>query len=494
MAKVIIWRDGVSKILSFIPPMQLHQALEQAGMAVAHPCGGRGVCGKCAVKLSGEVSEPNAAEVKAGTRLSCQAVLLGDVEVHLPASHSGTQIEISGSDAVGSFAPMEGKLGAAVDIGTTTIAMKLLDLHTGEVLSSAGMLNPQNRVAADVMGRIGAAMNGQGPKLQEQVVSALMALIREDCEKAGCQIAEVDTMVVTGNTTMLYLLTGKDPSCLSCAPFIADELFGFKIKEWGMNIYLPPCMNAFVGADITCAVQASGMCERSETSLLCDIGTNGEIALWKDGKLYVTSTAAGPAFEGAGISCGCGSVDGAIDRVWVEDGQVCAHTIGDAAAVGVCGSGLIDAIAAFLNVEIVDETGASEEDELMLRDGVALQPKDVRAVQVAKAAIAAGMETLMETAGVSVSDVKTLYIAGGFGSHLNVHSGARIGLIPEELVDRVQIIGNAALAGAVELLRNRFAVEIAENIAENTVHLNLGGNPVFSEKYMEQMLFPEAEN
>ena len=248
-------------------------------------------------------------------------------------------------------------------------------------------------------------------------------------------------------------------------------------------------MNAFVGADITTAVLASGMCQKDEVSLLCDIGTNGEMALWKDGVLYVTSTAAGPAFEGAGISCGCGSVRGAIDRVWLENDKICVHTLGDAEAVGVCGSGLIDAIAAGLESEQIDETGAMDDDELVLSGDVALEPQDVRAVQLAKAAIAAGMEMLAETAGIPMEDIKTLYIAGGFGSHLNVESAVKIGLLPEVLSDRAKILGNAALSGAVQVLLDRNARGTLSDIAAKSQHVNLGGNPKFNEKYIDMMFF-----
>ena len=248
-------------------------------------------------------------------------------------------------------------------------------------------------------------------------------------------------------------------------------------------------MNAFVGADITCAVLASGMCDRNETALLCDVGTNGEIALWKDGALFVSSTAAGPAFEGAGISCGVSSVRGAIDRVWTEHDRVCVHTIGDAPAVGVCGSGLIDAVAAFLDTEQIDETGAMEADALPLAEGIMLTRADVRAVQLAKAAIAAGILTLMETAGVSPDEVSAVYIAGGFGSHLNVDSAARIGLIPPALAKRVKVLGNAALTGAARLLLDRREHDRAREIARRARHVALGGNPRFNERYMDQMFF-----
>ena len=482
MAELRIMRGGETVVVRFEGQPLLDDVLRQAGVYTPHPCGGRGTCGKCAVELYGNVSASNTAEEKAGVRLSCQAVLLGDAVVVLPEEQGGAQIETSTGQAEFEFCPMEGKLGAAVDIGTTTIAVKLYDLADGRCIGTAAGLNPQRSIAADVMGRIEAAMKDQLSLLQQQVTEKVEGLLKE----AG---GVPDVLVVTGNTTMLYLLTGRDPACLSKAPFVADTLFGVDALLFGQDTYLPPCMNAFVGADITTAVLASGMCEGNAPALLCDIGTNGEMALWKDGRLYVTSTAAGPAFEGAGISCGCGSVRGAIDRVWLEDGELCVHTLDDAEAVGVCGSGLIDAIAAGLLSEAIDETGAIVDDEMVLAENVALQPKDIRAVQLAKAAIAAGMEMLLERAGASMEEVETLYIAGGFGSHLNTESAVTIGLLPAELKDRTKIIGNAALAGAVQTLLNRHARGVLEKIAASSEHVNLGGDPQFNEKYIEKMFF-----
>ena len=491
MAQLTIIRDGQSHEFKFQAPLPLDAALERAGFSIPRPCGSRGICGKCAVELTGNVSAPNSAERNAGSRLSCQAILLGDAQVTLPSSKQAEQIAVSGIELPITLNPMSGLLGAAVDIGTTTLALKLYELATGRLLADAAMLNPQTGIAADVMGRISAALNGQQLKLQQQVTDAIETLLHTACEKANVPTDQVDQLVLTGNTTMLYLLTQRNPDCLSHAPFQADTLFGGRETILDRAAYLPPCMNAFVGADITCAVLASGMTSSPATALLCDIGTNGEIALWKDGTLYVTSTAAGPAFEGAGISCGCGSIAGAIDKVWVDSSEICAHTIGDVPAVGICGSGLIDAVAAYLKTELVDETGAADEDELPLRDGVVLVPRDIRAVQLAKAAIAAGIQTLTESANATYDEIQTLYIAGGFGSHLNVASAAAIGLIPHELADRVKVIGNASLSGSVQLLLNKDSITAAETIANHAVHLNLGGNPSFNEHYMEQMFFPE---
>lgn len=482
MATLSVWSNGNFKKIVFQPPQPLHMLLEEAGFYGLRPCGGLGKCGKCAVTLSGEVSAPNEAEAAAGLRLACQAEVLGDAQVFLPTTADLQQIQTE-SDARISFTPADG-IGISVDIGSTTLVLRRYDLKTGMLLGQSAMINPQTGIAADVMGRIGAAMEGKGNLLQTQILDALALLLHQ----AG---GAADQAVITGNTTMLYLLTGEDPASLSRAPFEADDLFDRDVSVLDIPTYLPPCMNAFVGADISCAVLASDMC-RQKTSLLCDIGTNGEIALWKDGILSVTSTAAGPAFEGALISCGCSSIPGAIDKVWWEDGALRIHTIGDLPAVGICGSGLIDAVAVLLQQELMDETGALDED-VALAPGVTLLQKDIRALQLAKAAIAAGIQTLLETSGTTCDEIETFYLAGGFGSHLDLTNAAAIGLIPEALVRKTKVIGNAALAGASQLLLDPSAEKKIRDIAGRSRHFNLGGNPVFNNNYMEQMLFPYNE-
>ena len=299
MAKLIIWQNGSSQEVIFNPPAKLDGVLQQNHIIRSHPCGGRGICGKCKVKFVGCVSEPNPMEQQAGTRLSCQAVLLGDAEVWLSEASSMIQIEISSrgnETGIDKLNPMEGRLGAAFDIGTTTLALKLFDLKTGKCIGQSSMENPQRAVAADVMGRIQAALDGEGETLKRQIRRALSELLALACQDAGCAQSYVDAMVIVGNTTMLYLIAGESPKSLAYAPFLADDLFDRTEIILDRRTYLPPCMNAFVGADITAAVLASRMCEQDETTLLCDIGTNGEMALWKDGILYVASTAAGPAF------------------------------------------------------------------------------------------------------------------------------------------------------------------------------------------------------
>ena len=213
------------------------------------------------------------------------------------------------------------------------------------------------------------------------------------------------------------------------------------------------------------------------------------MVLWHEGTLYACSTAAGPAFEGAGISMGMGGKTGAIDRVWVQDGALQAHVIGEAAPIGLCGSGLVDAVAALLDTEILDETGYLEDDPAVIADPVEVTQEDIRAVQLAKSAIHAGMRTLIHTAGLTPDDVATLYIAGGFGSYLNVNSAGKIGLLPEELTNRVTVLGNAALTGAAMLLLCDDLRPACERLARRTKVVELAANPVFVSEYMERMMF-----
>lgn len=489
MANVTVFQDGNTFSLSFEPPMNLECALEALDLRFPHPCGGAGKCNKCSVILSGAVSAPTPAEDRVGTRLSCQTVLLGDASVWLPDSAEIEQIQLSA--AASGADPMDGRYGAAVDIGTTTLALSLYRLSDGVLLAQSTAMNPQTVVAADVIGRIQAAMEGELESLCEMIQTAIKDLLSRACAQSQVPEKEVDVLVITGNTTMLYLLTSRNPVSLSKAPFLADTLFDTEVWLLDRRVYLPSCMNAFVGADITCSVLASSMCSREETALLCDIGTNGELALWKDGQLYVTSTAAGPAFEGANIRCGCGSILGAVDHAWVECGELKIHTIADAVPVGICGSGLVDLIAAALTLEILDETGAMDEN-LFIGSNVELIQSDIRAVQMAKAAIGAGIETILTYAGISPHEVQQLFIAGGFGSHLCISSAVAIGLIPEALKDRVTVIGNGALTGASQMLLNQQLPKQASTFAEKSIHVDLGGNPVFADRYIEHMFFPTS--
>lgn len=491
MPELTVRRGHQVFTLPFDAPAPLSPLLERAGLAVAKPCGGRGVCGKCAVLAEGEVSLPEAAEMRLGARLACRLTLLGNACITLPGEQCMAQIETGRSTVLKPVRPMPGRAGAAIDIGTTTLALALYDLTTGKRLATAAMPNPQLSVAADVIGRIDAAMHGAGDRLRQSLEAALNTLLVSACARAEQDPRQVASLVVTGNTTMLYLLTGREPSSLARAPFEADHLFDGEITLLGRSAYLPPCLHAFVGADTVCALLAAGLTEKNETALLCDIGTNGELALWHGGRLRVASTAAGPAFEGAGISCGCGSIPGAIDRVWVQEGSLRLSTIGGGAPVGLCGSGLVDAVAALLALGIIDETGAMEGEGYTLAEGVRLLPQDIRAVQLAKAAMAAGTAALLNSAACTGDRVETLYVAGGFGSHLEPASAAAIGLLPPVLLRRVKGLGNAALDGAAMLLLDTSLRQKLRSLKACTEHVRLDGNGFFSSRYIEEMLFPE---
>ncbi len=472
--------------LSFEGTPTVQQVLEENGVTMPHPCGGRGVCGNCRIEVSGEVSSPDEKEAAFGCRLSCRTTLYGNasatlcVDKHIHAE-STTQ-NIKGCD----LQKNSDRVGAAVDIGTTTVALSVYDMGAGVCLAAETALNPQSTVSADVIGRMDAAIRGRLTELQDMVTGC----IKELAQKTG-YLDKIEKWIITGNTTMLYLLTGRNPESLSAYPFLADCLFGNEFSFLGKEAYLPECMHAFVGADITCAIIDSGMCDVKETSLLCDIGTNGEMALWKNGKLYVCSTAAGPAFEGAGISCGCQSVEGAIEQVSLMGDCLQIRTIGGTKPIGLCGSGIIDAIACLLDQGTIDETGAIEEDEVAICDGISLQRKDIRNVQLAKAAIAAGIKTLLLATDTSEEEINTCYIAGGFGSHLHIDSAIRIGLLPQGFETKINVIGNAALKGAARLLTEPELAQNVHGMVSEATCMNLAGMPEFSESYVEEMFFPE---
>ncbi len=463
----------------------LSSLLREHGFPIDLPCGGRGICGKCRVEASGCLSPLTAKETAADGRLACQTHLLGDARVNLTSKQLMENIAASGELPSFLTNPLQGRYGMAVDIGTTTLAATLIDLTNGQVLATATEENAQRMIAADVIGRIEGALDGQSGLLQDLAAKAVDDLRGRLCSQVKIPTDAIDQTIITGNTTMLYLYTGRNPEPLSHAPFQADFLFGHWVSP---NMYLPQCLSAFVGADITCAILASQMCIHEETALLVDIGTNGEVVLWHEGKLYVCATAAGPAFEGSGLEHGCSSVAGAIDGVWVQDGSLAFSTISAVPAMGICGSGIIDLLQTLLKLQQLDETGLLFTERIQLEGQIYLTQKDVRNVQLAKSAIMAGILTLCQTVGVDLSDVAILYLAGGFGKHINLQNAGGIGLIPQALVDRTKVIGNASLVGAQMLLLQKNFLKETENYLQNSQVVTLSSNPLFSEIYINSMM------
>lgn len=477
-----------------------------AAQALDTPCGGDGRCGKCRVMARGALSAPDAAEKRVlapaaltdGWRLACRARILGDATVTLPIA-AARQIRTDGYMPAFTPSPMYARYGVAVDIGTTTLAAQLCG--EGACLAAASALNPQAGFGADVISRIGYALSGpaQAAALAASVREGIAGLCRQLCAEAAVPATAVDALVLTGNTAMLYLLTGRDPACLSAAPFTAEHLFdetlpaeALQLPFPGARVVLPPCISGFVGADIVTALLASDICARPETALLVDIGTNGEIALWHDGRLLCCSTAAGPAFEGAGIEMGMGGKAGAVDHVTVNGGALVAHTVGGGAPVGICGSGLVDALACLLETGQLSETGLLAGGRAVIAPPVALTQRDVRMAQLAKSAVCAGIETAVARRGLSYADVQSFCVAGGFGSYVHMENAGRIGLIPRALVPVTRVLGNAALSGAVMLLQNTAFLGDVRHIAAAAETLELSTSPAFAAAYVDGMLFPEA--
>ena len=471
------------------------------------PCGGHGKCGKCKVIAGGELSPLTEAELNllssdelvGGARLACLTRALGNCDITTVSEREISQIVTAGELPKIEIKPLFAKYGVAIDIGTTTLAARLYDTK-GYLLAHTSRLNPQQEWGADVISRIEAALDGKAQELAKAIRQALDDMIYELADIAKISTKDVDCAVITGNTIMLSLLTEQSVEPFSHAPFNAKRLFAetitsdeIELYNLSQNtpIYLPPCISAFVGADTTCALLATQLCD-GNTAMIADIGTNGEMALWHNKKLTVCSTAAGPAFEGVGISMGMRGADGAIDKVQIENGRLKAHVIGGGAPTGICGSGLVDAVACMLDLELVDESGYLEDDEFVIKSPVCLTPKDIRMLQLAKSAICAGIVALVDTEKLNASDISTLYIAGGFGNYLNKKNAAKIGLLPKDLTEGSKTVGNAALAGAAMILLNAEIKEKGEKIASSANTLDLSTNPVFSDQYMSGMMLGEV--
>ena len=489
------------------------------------PCAGRGVCGKCAVRISGEFSPAGDAEKKLlgskindGFRLACHTFILGDCAIELDESTYAIKTDIESetqlypSPYTKKFAKQNcAAVGMAADIGTTTVAVFFYNLITGRHLYTASCLNPQKAFGADVMSRIELCVNdSENVKiLHGIIINALNVLANEFSQNTDIKKEFICDCVIAGNTTMQLLAHGLDPASLGASPFIPQSLFGCEVKsrDIGLNIpgntYFMPAIGGFLGGDITACLLSRDFDRIKHDAFLIDIGTNGEMALLSSGKIIACSTAAGPAFEGAKIRFGTGSINGAIKSFKLEDGLK-TETIGNAPPRGICGSGLIDAAAEFVRERLIDETGRIDEDyegsyknlicdtqdglSLALTEdkSIYLTSRDIRELQLAKAAIRAGAITLLKSAD---SESAAGFIAGGFGSAINLKSAAVLGLLPKELSFNAQAIGNAAGSGAVKCLLSRKNRTRAQKIADNVQVIDLSVNKIFEEEFIEGMMF-----
>jgi uncharacterized 2Fe-2S/4Fe-4S cluster protein (DUF4445 family) len=470
---------------------------------VEFPCGGRGLCKGCKIKvLSGSLPVTNedarklsAAEVAAGWRLACCARPLEPLVLELEQFEAA----ILSDDSKFAFTPQEG-LGIAVDLGTTTLVAQLLDLQTGNVLGVRAELNAQARHGADIMSRVEFAVAGSGRAalvslIREQIGEICFGLVRDLSEARGLK-----RVVIVGNTVMHHLFCDIDLEPLSHVPFEphrpGQQVFSANGLGWNLpgnpEVQFLACLGGFVGSDILAGILATNLHNSDVLVGLMDLGTNGEIVVGNRHRMLCASTAAGPAFEGARISMGMRAATGAISEVHARGDSFVCHVIGNGTPRGICGSGLVDAVAVALNLNRVTFRGRLVDGEsLGLLAPVALNQWDIRELQLAKGAIAAGLRILLEQWGATMEDLREVNLAGAFGNYINYDSARRIGLLnfPAE---KVQPVGNTALKGAkVALFSPSSQADTCSTILQHTTHVSLHEDPHFQEIYVEEMSFPD---
>ncbi len=503
----IVHRNGEQKITAALEQSFL-DSLRAAGYTLAADCGGDGRCGKCRVRVSGEVKRRDGERFLAQRQslLACEHFPAGPCRVELP-DEAALRVMTDAKAIPGGGTG----LGAAIDIGTTTVAASLYDLGSGRCLGTLGERSAQRPFGADVIRRITAcAQDGGLEALRGAIAAQLGQMLAALCKKSGEPVAALRRVSVAGNTVMEHIFAGLDPQSIGVAPFRPLSLFGdcrpaARIPGLapGTELYLAPAVAGYVGGDITAGLLAAGERTLTGTTLFIDIGTNGEMALGDEQGWLCCATAAGPAFEGAEIACGMPGAPGAIDRVWLESGEIRFHVIGGGAAQGICGSGLLDAAAALLEAEMLMPSGRLDGDDgrigkiegelcYFFTDSVYLTASDIRALQLAKAAIRAGIDTLLELKGLEAEDVAQCLIAGGFGAYMRVESACALGLLPEALGAKTRHIGNAAARGAALALREEERGTL-ERLAAKCEYHELSGSRVFNDYYIEAMSFPDPE-
>lgn len=549
------------------------------------PCNAVGKCGKCKIKVSGDLNEITKSEqkilsedeIKSNIRLACLTYCNSDCEITLIENNSAviansvtgvnknfsenfefvdfelekTSLKNQIDDEQNVIKSSKGKInsisldilkklpdyirennnnlkgivkdkklislnekayGIALDIGTTTVVAYFYDLLNANHIGTFSGINKQKAYGADVVSRIDYANENNLDVLQTTIINQINSFI----DKSKLDPKSIFEITVSGNTTMLHLLAGISPKNIGVSPFIPATMFGenFNATELGLKtnknatIHLGKCLSAYVGGDITFGMLSVDVDNSKQTCLYIDVGTNGEMGVCKNYEITVCSTAAGPAFEGAHIKYGIGGIEGAISEVKLVDNEISFKTIANKKPLGICGSGLIDAISVLKQLEIIDETGrfadkevlpvhlakriiTTDQQEFIIdeKSGISITQKDVRQIQLAKAAISAGISTLLETEKISMDQIDVFYVAGGFGMFIYPESACNIGLFPEKLKNKIKIIGNAAGIGAINaLLDNEFKLR-AEQLAKKSKYIELSNNAFFQEEYIDNMIF-----
>jgi len=459
-----------------------------------------------------------ATEVAAGVRLACLLRPDRDLSIRVPESTAAgdLQVTVHGDPKT---PKADGPLGLAVDLGTTTLAATLVSLGDGATLASGSTMNPQVRFGGDVMTRIDHGSTAEGlHELKTAAQRGITRLFESLCRAVSCPAGDIERVVLGGNTAMLQILAGVDPSPLGQSPFTVGleggkdypaEHFGLPLAD-GCRVYVPPVMHAFCGPDISIGLLAIESLRVKGPTLFMDIGTNGELALEAGGRRLVTSAAAGPAFEGMGLACGSIARPGAVDAAWTGEGDLRVRTVAHASVNGICGSGAVDLMAALYRLRALERSGRMLESAetqafrpdlavrlqeiedtpvVVIGPGVYLSQHDIRQLQLAKAAIRTAVDMLLSEAGVQ--QVDRVVLAGGFGHTLRPTSLEAIGMLPPGFAARVEHAGNTCLRGGVLLLQNPEARDRIEAKAAAAEHVVLVGQAEYMDRFVDQMELPE---
>ena len=470
MPRICVICNGEERTINASAGARLSDVLIANGIYVEHPCGGRGSCKKCEVLINGK------------TELSCLYTVEQEIVVRI--SDAAEMRSVSGAEESGGRTE---NTCLCLDIGSTTLAMALVSLEEGKIVKVITKTNPQCAFGADVISRIEfAAKNGTEP-LSSAVREAINGMIDEI--ERECGNAHFSKMYVSGNATMLHLLLDVDCASMGVAPYTpcftdAREVSGGSIGlERVDRISLLPSVSAFVGADIVAGMNQIGMPSEGKYALLIDLGTNAEVVLYGKEVAYATAAAAGPCFEGANIFCGMSAVPGAISSFYR---QGIYQVIGNTEPIGICATGLVDVVSYLLKSELVDQNGVLEDGEFRIADRVTVTQEDIRAFQLAKAAVSAAIQCLLAEAGITHEDVEAMYVAGGFSAGMDRANAAYVGLFPRALTDRFVAVNNTSLLGTV-----RYAVEGNDltPYTENTTYVDLSSHPKFTELFLREMRF-----
>ena len=443
----------------------LSDLLISGGKAVEHPCGGKGICRKCTVRVNGE------------NVLSCRYRIESDIVV--TACENTEIVSVTGADEAGKLSENNCYV---LDIGTTTLALALVSLDGKKVISVETAVNPQRSFGADVISRIDYCRNNGAKRLQLPLLEEINRLI----DKLG--VSGNLPLFVAGNTTMLHLFFGVDCSGIGAAPY--TPVFLDAQKSTGSELGIPgvsdvvslPNISSFVGADIVAGLNYVCQPEKGKYNLLIDLGTNAETVLFSADDILCTAAAAGPCFEGANISCGMSASDGAVYSY--KDGK--AETVGNAQPKGICGTGLVDIVSYLLENGIVDETGYMECEKHSISDGVYITQEDIRQYQLAKSAVFSAVMTLIRLKEICVADIDKVYISGGFSAKINIASAVKTGLLPYEFRDKCICVNNSSLLGSI-----KFPTENSDltQIIKRAEYVDLSLNKDFADLFIENMMF-----